>query len=106
MNREEYLKLQKETMDKVLEITKRKNQDYASSGDPFANIKAIESFGIKAEVGLITRMTDKLSRLSNLLNNEQKTSVQDESLEDTFMDLIGYSLLGIGLLRDKKPNEE
>jgi hypothetical protein len=55
-------------------------------------------------VGLIVRMFDKISRLNNfilkngtLANSIDKNSVQNETVIDTLMDLIGYSAIGLML---------
>lgn len=56
--------------------------------------------------GVIIRMSDKLSRLSNLLEKSQYdfnkavniNAVQGESVVDTIIDIIGYSIIGMMLL--------
>lgn len=53
--------------------------------------------------GLLIRMQDKLSRLQNLLNKSNYNfnaalsvnAVPGESVIDTFIDIIGYSIIGI-----------
>lgn len=50
----------------------------------------IAKFGI---TGLAIRMYDKIGRLTNLTNNGNKPSVENESLADTVLDLIGYCSL-------------
>lgn len=68
----------------VIELLVRKNNDYGSSFS-----KQYEKYGVMS--GLI-RMDDKMSRLANLVNGH-KAEVNDESLDDTLMDLCGYTLL-------------
>lgn len=46
--------------------------------------------------GLILRLHDKVARLENLLMSG--ADAQNESLEDTYMDIIGYSVIGMMLL--------
>lgn len=72
-------------------ISKAKNSDYAGKDDPFANFKACETFGVTAATGIIVRMTDKLSRASNLISRQ--AAVKDESILDTLSDLANYAMI-------------
>lgn len=101
MNREQYLALHRQYCDRMVEITAKKNHDYSKSEDPFANFKVIESFGIATEIGFVTRMSDKLSRLSNFVT-QGELKVKDESVEDTLLDLANYCLLMAGYLKAKQ----
>lgn len=91
MNREQFISRLEELYQNNVAISRRKNADYAADGDPFASFRVCESLGISAEVGIIVRMTDKLSRISNLLN--QEAQVKDESILDTLSDLSNYSMI-------------
>lgn len=77
-----------ETYIKVLDIARRKNADYADNADPFKNFKMCEQFGVSAEQGILVRISDKISRIGNLLNKEAQ--VKDESINDTIEDAINY----------------
>lgn len=87
----------------MLDIAKRKNADYAgASADPFANFTRVEALGIATtEQGFLTRMTDKLCRINNILSSGE-THVKDESAKDTLRDLANYSLLLVAYLEWKK----
>ena len=50
--------------------------------------------------GLCIRLTDKISRLKNLLTNG-KNFVQGEGMEDTFIDIANYSIIGLLVGRNK-----
>ena len=50
--------------------------------------------------GLCIRLTDKISRLKNLLLND-KNYVKGESMEDTFIDIANYGIIGLLVGRDK-----
>jgi len=51
--------------------------------------------------GLCIRLTDKISRrLKNLLING-KTFVEGEGMEDTFIDIANYGIIGLLVGRDK-----
>lgn len=79
----------------ALELMKKKNADYAGSGggNPFANFTRVENMGIcKTEQGFLVRLTDKMSRLSSFVYNG-KMHVEDESFNDTCIDIINYIVL-------------
>lgn len=87
MNRVEQLKkIQAECCD----IFEKKNKDY---GDAFAE------HGV---VGVMVRISDKMSRFNNISKNQIKISVSDETLKDTLMDLHNYAAMAIMLLEENK----
>ncbi len=94
MKPEDYLKRHKELTAMMYEISRRKNSDYtAGSVDAFANFKLVEKLGItSAEIGFLTRMTDKISRLAGLSSGKE-VEVKDEKYTDTLLDLANYCLL-------------
>lgn len=74
------------------ETTERKNKDYAGGGDAFANFRMCEELGLcSVEKGILVRMSDKMSRIANLLDKE--AAVKDESVTDTLLDLAVYSII-------------
>lgn len=103
MKRDEFLKFQKETFEKLHEITKAKNADYsAGSDDAFANFKKVETMGIATtEQGFLTRMSDKMCRIISFTKSGQ-LYVKDESVEDTLFDLANYCILMAGFIKSKK----
>ena len=50
--------------------------------------------------GLCIRLTDKISRLKNLLING-KNYVKGEGMEDTFIDIANYGIISLLVGRDK-----
>jgi hypothetical protein len=50
--------------------------------------------------GIQIRLNDKVNRLKNLFKNGENF-VKDESVEDTFMDIANYGIIGLLLLKDK-----
>jgi hypothetical protein len=78
---EELRKIQDECRD----LFERKNTDY---GDAF------EKYGT---IGVLIRISDKISRAVSITNNEV-TLVSDEKLRDTLLDLHNYSAMGIMLI--------
>lgn len=72
----------------------KKNHDYGNSFD-----KSIDKFGLTAAV---VRMSDKMERLSSLLNKDAKV---DESIRDTVMDLANYCIMTAMYLDKKEKNK-
>jgi len=79
------------TYRKALEIIERKNADYATQSDPFANFRTANILGLTVEKGILVRTLDKIMRVSNLLEHE--AFVTEESMEDTLTDAINYLAL-------------
>jgi nitrogen regulatory protein PII-like uncharacterized protein len=78
----------------------KKNAGYAGdSPDPWANFRECESFGINIENGIITRMSDKWSRIRSLWKNPDNEKV-GETVEDTLKDLAAYALILVCILRE------
>ena len=71
--------------DKLNATLKNKNHDY---GDSYS--KSVDEYG---NVVMVIRISDKLSRLNQLLKDDDR-KVSDESIDDTLLDLAGYALLG------------
>ena len=46
--------------------------------------------------GIILRLRDKVARLENLLNNG--IEAKNEAIDDTYMDIVGYAVIGLMLL--------
>jgi hypothetical protein len=101
--KERYLAYHKSCCDKLVEITAKKNADYTGTDpDPFANFTRVESLGIAStEQGFLTRMVDKLCRISSYVQ-KGTLQVNDESVEDTLLDLANYSILLAGYIKSKK----
>lgn len=78
-----------EVSDQNVQTAIRKNADYATSEDPFANFRASEALGVSVAKGILVRMSDKLARVANLL--DRPAQVTDEKIEDTLADLSNYA---------------
>jgi hypothetical protein len=88
MNKEEFFKDLENTFGVCIRISEKKNADYAGDADPFKNFRMSEQVGVDPARAILVRISDKLSRISNLLDREAK--VEDERLEDTICDMINY----------------
>ena len=104
MTRDELLRYHSEICRSAQELMALKNRDYAGQegNEPFANFTRVESMGIcSTEQGFMTRVTDKMSRLSSFLNSG-KMHVEDESFRDTIVDVINYMVLLSAYIQDKE----
>jgi hypothetical protein len=79
------------------ELHDRKQRDYGTDADPFANVRAGAQFGVPAWVAAAIRMADKLRRLQTFAT---KGELANESAEDAFKDLAVYALIGLCLYRE------
>jgi hypothetical protein len=70
------------TVESVQETLVRKQRDYGHEN--------IRRFGLQ---GLLVRTHDKVARLENLL--AKGGTPNNESIEDTLLDIVGYSAIGI-----------
>jgi len=75
----------------------KKQQDYGTNEDPFANVRASEEFGVPAWQGCLIRMNDKVSRLKTYC---KKGTLSNEGVEDSLRDLAVYSLIALVLFRE------
>lgn len=93
MNQTQFLSRLEELYRGNVEISRKKNSDYATVDDPFANFKACEIYGVSAEAGLIVRMSDKMMRTANLVIGHKIAAVEDEKVADTLSDLANYAMI-------------
>lgn len=84
------------------ETYKAKNADY---GDSFAMVRE------KYPNAILIRLNDKLNRLETLMNGAQQ-HVQDESVDDTLLDLANYCIMELverrhndGIIRNSEISE-
>ena len=101
---EEYPELSNEfqnIQDEMYEMFARKHMDYGLNnialGGDIVNNSNDKQFSL---TGLCIRLTDKISRLKNLLVNG-RSFVKGEGMEDTFIDIANYGIIGLLVGRDK-----
>ena len=94
---EEFKQITKE----MYEMFAAKHMDYGLNnialGGDILNNKEDKKFSL---TGLAIRLTDKISRLKNLLVNG-KNYVKGEGMEDTFIDIANYGIIGLLVGRNK-----
>jgi hypothetical protein len=78
------------------DVMKNKNHDYSLGDDPFRNLRSSGMIGIDPKDGILVRMLDKINRLHTLISSD--AAVKDESVKDTIIDIIDYSVLFYGLV--------
>tara|TARA_Y100000004_G_scaffold188021_1_gene241589 strand:- start:302 stop:685 length:384 start_codon:yes stop_codon:yes gene_type:complete len=108
MKREELLKYHGVICEQARELMNLKNRDYAGNHgtEPFANFTRCEAMGIcDTEAGFMVRITDKMSRLSSFLQSG-KMHVEDESFNDTIIDVINYMVLLSAYIKEKDESVE
>lgn len=79
--------------DKLAATLQEKNQAY---GDSFT--ESVDKFG---KTVIAVRLSDKFNRICNLIKRGELKE-NDESLEDTRLDMAGYSILGLKYLEEHK----
>lgn len=87
----------KKYTDHLAETLQSKNVAY---GDSFT--KSVDDYGIKV-IGI--RLSDKYNRVKHLVNHGLLKQ-NDESLEDTLLDMAGYSILALKYLKEHKKELE
>lgn len=85
----------------MYEMFAAKHMDYGLNnialGGDILNNEDDKKFSL---TGLAIRLTDKISRLKNLLLNG-KNFVKGEGMEDTFIDVANYGIIGLLVGRNK-----
>ena len=77
-----------ENLVKLFEIFKKKQASYGKGN--------IADYG---EVGVLIRSNDKIKRLRNLVYLNKPNPLDNETIEDTWLDLADYALIAL-LVRD------
>lgn len=96
----EYYAFVQDTFDSLLALIKRKNADYtAGADDAFANFRRAEPVVPMLEATWV-RWGDKIQRVDAYFRNG-KLEVANEGLEDALLDVIGYSMIMLGELKEK-----
>ena len=72
-----------EKLNNVAELVISKQQDYGTGN--------ILDAPVDPRIGVLIRLSDKLHRAANLINNS--TDPKHESLHDTFVDIVGYGAI-------------
>ena len=68
----------------------RKQKDYGTATDPFANVRGSLEFGVRPWVGAMIRLNDKVKRLQS---HAQGSPLANEGALDSMMDIAVYALI-------------
>lgn len=92
-------------LDEVRAMHMRKSEDYGSSlsGDPLANIRASEDYGIPAWIGAMIRAGDKVHRIKEFA---RKGSLANEGVKDSLLDLAAYALIAYVLYMEVSDGDD
>jgi len=89
------------------EITEKMRGVMLSKGDDYANTDRLSNFklaggvsGLNAELNCLSLIATKVARLGVLLNSKSKPN--NESIQDSVLDLANYSLLLSMILSEKE----
>jgi hypothetical protein len=80
----------------------KKQKDYGTDADPFANVRGSKEWGIPPWVGAMVRATDKLKRLQKFAT---VGSLANESVVDSFQDLAVYALIALILYEEETEDQ-
>lgn len=90
----------REIQNEMYEMFARKHLDYGLNNIALGGDLTNDDDKKFSLTGLAIRLTDKISRLKNLLING-KNFVKGEGIEDTFIDIANYGIIGLLVGRDK-----
>jgi len=76
----------------------RKQADYGTDNDPFANVRSAVDYGLPAHLGCAIRMGDKTRRLESFY---KRGNLVNEGAEDAVMDLLVYCGIWLVLFREE-----
>jgi len=77
----------------------RKQADYGTSGDPFANVRSSQEFGVPPWIGALVRMNDKVTRLKMFAS---RGTLANESARDSMKDIAVYALIALILYEEEE----
>ena len=88
MTRSEFIEHIENVYARGVELIRRKNADYSADSDPFKNFRMADMVGVPPDRAILVRISDKLARVSNLI--DKPAEVSDETIDDTILDMINY----------------
>jgi hypothetical protein len=90
-----------DAVQEVLEMHHRKNQDYGTGVDPYANVRQSAEWGIAPWLGSMVRANDKVKRLQKYARDGR---LVNEGVRDSLLDLATYTLIAL-VLWDQQQSE-
>lgn len=84
----------KKITEEMVSLQEKKNRDYGGAFE-----KSCDEFGITTAA---IRLGDKYNRFKSLIRKD--ALVEDESIEDTLIDMAAYAIMTVSWLRKKNAN--
>lgn len=88
-----------QVLDEIKALHDKKQADYGTEDDQFANIRASELFGFPAWVGAVMRAQDKIHRIQTF---SRKGRLVNETVEDSLLDLAVYAVIALAMHREEE----
>ena len=105
MNQVQLLQSIEETYKNGLDLIKKKNPDYADvEQDAFKNFRFAALVGVGPKRAILVRISDKLARISNLIDRVGSEMVKNEKITDTLLDMCNYSAILLAMIQDERRN--
>ncbi len=79
-------------LEEIGRLHDKKQADYGTPEDPFANVRAQGDWGLPAWVGVMMRAGDKMKRLQKVARGGK---LENESVQDSFKDLAVYTIIAL-----------
>ena len=90
-------------LEEIDSLHRAKQKGYGRVGEPFHNVKTgAEFLGLPWWQGAAMRMNDKMGRLSAAANGSELGA---EGIEDAFLDLATYAIIGLALFREEQASD-
>ena len=86
-----------DVLNELKNLHDQKKQDYGTTTDPFANIRASQEFGVAPWLSSVLRANDKMARLKSFVLNGK---LVNESVEDSLKDMAVYCIIALLLWRE------
>lgn len=88
-----------ELLNEIGALHDKKQEDYGTDTDPFANVRATADWGVPAWVGALMRLNDKVVRLKSLV---RKGYLVNESVSDSMLDIAVYAMIAQVLYEEEQ----
>lgn len=88
-------------LDEIRDLHIKKAKDYGTTEDSLSNIRASQEFGLNPALGVAIRLCDKVKRLQAW---GKRGELANESVEDAFMDIAAYGIIGLTMVRQYGSN--
>lgn len=83
-----------ELVQEIAALHDKKQTDYGTDSDPFANVRASTAWGIPGWIGAMVRLNDKVMRLQSFA---RKGMLANEGAADSMRDIAVYALIALVL---------